>query len=135
MIRQILKMGTPSLLEVSQPILPEEFNQAELLQLIADLVDTQRHLGGVGIAAPQIGINKRVVIIEYYQAQISRYNDVGDCPLRVVINPKLTMIGDEVCAYNEGCLSLPGLRGEVIRPKVLSYEFISMVKMTAFWRE
>ncbi len=123
MIKQVLKMGNPSLLEKSLPITKEEFGSAELLRLIEDLVDTQRHYGGIGIAAPQIGVNKQIVIIEYYQKDITRYTDIGDCPLKVIINPKIIPIGEEESAMNEGCLSVPGLRGEVFRPTVIYYEY------------
>lgn len=123
MLRQVLKMGAPSLLQPSQKILAAEFNTPELLALIEDLVDTQKHYGGVGIAAPQIGINKQLVIIEYYQADISRYNDIGDCPRLVMINPQLTPLGTNDTSYNEGCLSLPGLRGEVSRPEKIAYQY------------
>lgn len=123
MIVAIRKMGDPCLLTPSTAIAPEEFNSMELKQLIQNLRDTQRHLGGVGIAAPQIGINKRVLVIEYYQTQIARYSDIGDCPLRVIINPEITPMGDDLSVFNESCLSLPGLCGEVIRPQAIRYRY------------
>lgn len=123
MLRKILKMGAPSLLQPSSEILADEFAGAELLSLIEDLIDTQQHYGGVGIAAPQIGVNKQVVIIEYSQANISRYSDIGDCPRLIMINPRLTPLGASTNTYNEGCLSLPGLRGEVSRPEQIAYEY------------
>ena len=123
MIVPIRKMGEACLLIRSSEVTTDEFNQPELLQLIEDLHDTQKHLGGVGIAAPQIGVNKRVVLIEYYQRDITRYSDVGDCPLRVIINPEIQFLSDESSTFNEGCLSVPGLRGEVSRPVGISYKY------------
>jgi peptide deformylase len=123
MIYPIRKMGDPCLLMRSSEITAEEFNSPALLQLIEDLQDTQKHLGGVGIAAPQIGINKRLVVIEYYQAEITRYSDVGDCPLKVIINPEILLLDGEQAIFNEGCLSVPGLRGEVSRPHLLHDKF------------
>ena len=123
MIVPIRKMGAPCLLIRSPEVAAAEFNQPELLQLIQDLRDTQHHLGGVGIAAPQIGINKRVILIEYYQSDITRYANVGDCPLRVIINPEIEFLTDEHAVFNEGCLSLPGLRGEVSRPVGIAYKY------------
>lgn len=123
MIHPIRKMGDPCLLMRSSEITAQEFNTPALLQLIEDLHDTQKHLGGVGIAAPQIGINKRLVIIEYYQAEITRYSDVGDCPLKVIINPEIILLDGEQSIFNEGCLSVPGLRGEVSRPQAISYKY------------
>jgi len=55
-IKTALLIGTPSLREVSSPITPEDFGSAWLLELIQDLHDSQEHYGGVGIAAPQIGV-------------------------------------------------------------------------------
>lgn len=123
MIHPIRKMGDPCLLTRSAEITATEFSSPSLLQLIQDLQDTQKHLGGVGIAAPQIGVNKRLVVIEYYQAEITRYNDVGDCPLKVIINPEISFITSEQSTFNEGCLSVPGLRGEVSRPRAISYKY------------
>lgn len=123
MLRKVLKMGADSLLQSSHAILAEEFATPQLYSLIEDLIDTQKHYGGVGIAAPQIGINKQVVVIEYYQTDISRYQDIGDCPRLIMINPQITPLGNEKNSYNEGCLSLPGLRGEVSRPKQITYEY------------
>ena len=123
MIIPVLKMGAKSLLEPSQEVTPAEFNHPDLLQLIQNLHDTQKHLGGVGIAAPQIGINKRVLIIEYFQNEINRYQDIGDCPLKVIINPRISAIDNAWSNFNEGCLSLPGLRGEVSRPAAISYQY------------
>lgn len=123
MIKPIRKMGDPCLLKVSDLVTTEEFGSQGLFDLLTDMEDTMRHLGGVGIAAPQIGINKQVVIIEYYQKDITRYQDVGDCPRRVIINPVIKAITEEEEPFFEGCLSVPGLRGEVSRPKSIEYEY------------
>ncbi len=123
MIVPIRKMGDQCLLVRSSEVSAAEFNQPELLQLIQNLRDTQQHLGGVGIAAPQIGVNKRVVLIEYYQKDITRYSDVGDCPLCVIINPEIQFLSAECSTFNEGCLSVPGLRGEVSRPIGIAYKY------------
>lgn len=123
MLQKVLKMGEPLLLQKAMPVKPEEFNTSELDQLIEDLVDTQKHYGGVGIAAPQIGVGKQVVVIEYYQKDITRYANVGDRPRTVIINPQIEFIGEEIIALNEGCLSVPGLRGEVSRPQRISYVY------------
>ncbi len=110
-------------MQVSAAISAAEFGSTELMDLLCDMKDTMHYLGGVGIAAPQIGVNKQVVIIEYQQKDIVRYENIGDCPLRIIINPVITPIGDEETTFNEGCLSVPGLRGEVSRPKAIRYEY------------
>ena len=123
MIVPIRKMGDPCLLVRSSEVAAGDFNESDLLELIHELRDIQHHLGGVGIAAPQIGVNKRVVLIEYYQRDTTRYANVGDCPLRVIINPEIEFLTDEHAVFNEGCLSLPGLRGKVSRPAGIAYKY------------
>lgn len=123
MILPIRKMGDPCLLKRSDEVDPREFNTPQLQELIQDLIDTKEYLGGIGIAAPQIGINKRIVIIEFYQENITRYNNVGDCPLKVIINPEITLLEGSESTYNEGCLSVPGLKGEVTRPVGIKYTY------------
>jgi peptide deformylase len=123
MIKPIRKMGDPCLLKISDHITKEEFGSQNLFDILADMEDTMRHLGGVGIAAPQIGINKQVVIIEYYQKDITRYQNIGDCPRKVIINPIIEAITEEEESFSEGCLSVPGLRGTVSRPKAINYQY------------
>lgn len=122
MIRTILVDGDSRLLQVSKEIIPSEFNTKELDDLITDMIDTMHHADGVGIAAVQIGVHKRILLIEY-DADHPRYKDLRDCPLTVVINPEIETVGDETCDYNEGCLSVPGMRGLVTRPKRIKYSF------------
>ena len=122
MFKTALKMGNPLLLQKSELVLTNEFGSDELKNLIQDLQDTQAHYGGVGIAAPQIGVLKQVVIIEYANTN-PRYKDIGNCPLTIVINPSISFIGDEASAFMEGCLSVPGLKGEVTRPAKIKYEY------------
>ena len=114
-------MGAASLFEQARPVLDHEFNQPELFKLIENLTDTQRASGGVGIAAPQIGVNLRVVVIEYAEKNITRYANVGDCRHTVIINPVIELLDNELVAFNEGCLSVPGLKGEVWRAKSIRF--------------
>lgn len=123
LIKPILKMGHPLLLRKSEDLQSYEFNTIALSELIQDLRDTQHHHGGIGIAAPQIGVSKRVLLVEFYQKYVARYSDVGDCSLKVIINPEITTIGSAESIFNEGCLSVPGLRGEVSRPVAVSYKY------------
>lgn len=125
MFKPVLKMGNPLLFKKSEPILAHEFGSQSLKDLVQDLEDTRLHYGGLGIAAPQIGVLKQVVIIQY-DADNSRYQNMGDCPLTVIINPTINVIGDETSTFMEGCLSVPGLKGEVIRPSKIKYEYFDL---------
>jgi peptide deformylase len=117
-IRRILKMGEPSLLEASAPV--TAFNTPELRALLQDMNDTMKAADGAGIAAPQIGVNLQVVIFEV--THNPRYPDAPPVPRTVLINPKLTPLSEAKEAGWEGCLSVPGLRGEVPRFSRLRYE-------------
>src|SRR5919204_4533 len=117
MIREVLRMGDPRLLQRSQEL--KEFGTPELFALLADMRDTMAHLNGAGLAAPQIGVGLRVVIFGVHANP--RYPDVEEVPDTVLINPVLTPLGDEMEEGWEGCLSVPGMRGWVPRYRRLRY--------------
>ena len=99
-LRTIRTEGDPVLRKVSRPV--TEMNQ-KIRTLIFDMLDTMYESMGVGLAAPQVGILKRVVTI-----------DVGDGPV-VLINPEILETSGEQTG-DEGCLSVPGMAGQVTRP-------------------
>ncbi len=119
-IKEILKMGDPRLLEKSKPL--KDLNAVDLDQLIQDMIDTMEANDGAGLAAPQIGINIQLVIFGFKKND--RYPDAEEVPFTVLINPKITPIGDQIEDGWEGCLSVPGLRGVVPRYKKISYQGI-----------
>ncbi|MEP7046295.1 MAG: peptide deformylase, partial [Ilumatobacteraceae bacterium] len=82
-------------------------------RLIDDLIDTMRHANGAGIAANQIGVPLRIATIEVNDNP--RYPYKPRIPLTVVVNPVIEPIDDELVEINEGCLSVPNLRGSVMR--------------------
>ena len=116
-VRRVLKMGDPLLYKKAEPV--QKFNTPELDALIADMFDTMAELNGAGLAAPQIGVSERVVVFSVEANP--RYPNVEPVPSTVLINPKLTPIGDEMEDGWEGCLSVPGLRGLVSRYLTLRY--------------
>jgi peptide deformylase len=118
MIREVLKMGDPRLLERSQPV--TAFDTPELHALLGDMRDTMVHLNGAGLAAPQIGVLLQVVIFGVHRNP--RYPNAEEVPDTVLINPVLEPIGDEMAGDWEGCLSVPGLRGIVPRYQRLRYQ-------------
>lgn len=118
MIYPILKMGDARLLRVAQPVL--KFNTPELLALIADMFATMEHASGAGLAAPQIGVDLRLVIFGFKNN--SRYPDAPTVPETVLINPVLTPLSEEIDEAWEGCLSVPGMRGLVPRWSKLRYQ-------------
>jgi len=117
MIRPVLRMGDPRLLEVSRPV--TRFGTPELRELLVDMRDTMAHLDGAGLAAPQIGVLLRVVI--FGVTANPRYPGVEAVPETVLINPRLQPLGEEMEEGWEGCLSVPGMRGLVPRYTRLRY--------------
>lgn len=117
MIRQILKMGDPRLLERAKPV--ERYATAELKALLEDMRETMLDARGAGLAAPQIGVGLRVVIFGFEHNQ--RYPDAEPVPYTELINPLLNPLTTEMEDDWEGCLSVPGLRGQVPRFTRLRY--------------
>ncbi|HEU0195773.1 MAG TPA: peptide deformylase [Nevskiaceae bacterium] len=117
MIRAILKMGDERLLAHAKAV--KDVPSAKLDALVADLFETMRAAGGVGLAAPQIGVGLRVVIFGFERSE--RYPNAEPVPQTVLVNPVVTPIGDEKVEGWEGCLSVPGLRGVVPRFQRVHY--------------
>ncbi len=116
-VRDILRMGDPRLLRVAEPV--NAFDTPELHALIADMFDTMHAANGVGLAAPQIGVNLQLVIFGFSRNE--RYPDAPAVPETVLLNPVLTPLTNEMEDGWEGCLSVPGLRGVVPRHTRLHY--------------
>lgn len=111
MIRTVLRMGDPRLLRIARPV--ERLDSPELHELVADLFDTMAAYRGAGLAAPQIGVDLRVVIFGFDVNP--RYPDAEPVPRTVLVNPVIEPLSDEQEEGWEGCLSVPGLRGSVPR--------------------
>ena len=111
----ILHLGHPLLRNVARPLTAEEILSARTQQLIDDMIETMRAVNGAGLAAPQVGQGLRLCIAEVKENP--RYPGMSQLALRIWINPVISTLstGTRVAMY-EGCLSVPGLRGRVIRP-------------------
>jgi peptide deformylase len=112
-IREIVRLGDPVLREPAAPVDPAEIASADFQQLVDDLFETMREAGGVGLAAPQVGVGKQLFV--YGVEGEDPGEDGGSVPARVVVNPLLTPEAGEPIHDWEGCLSIPGLRGLVPR--------------------
>ncbi len=110
-IQPVLRLGDSRLLKVASEV--KEFNHPELDALIQDMFDTMEAENGAGLAAPQIGINLRVVIFGFESNP--RYPDANTVPKTILINPQITALSDAQEDDWEGCLSVPGMRGLVSR--------------------
>lgn len=119
----VIRMGHPTLRQVAQRVTAEEIDSPEFKQLLVDLYDTMKIEGGIGIAAPQINISKQVCLIEL-PANSERYGTLLASPLYIIINPIITIVDQSHQGFWEGCLSVPGLRGFVERPRKISIEYM-----------
>lgn len=122
MIRDVLRMGDARLLRRAQPV--TAFGTPELRDVAADMQDTMRHLNGAGLAAPQIGVDLRLVIFGFESNP--RYPAAEPVPFTVLANPELVALSEEIEDGWEGCLSVPGLRGVVPRYAHLRYRGLDL---------
>ena len=92
-----------------------------VLKLIENMQDTLKVADGCGLAAPQVGVNKRVVIVD--GRELSDTYDYLQDFVRIMINPVVLEESEETCEYSEGCLSVPGVYAEVVRPSKIKVEY------------
>ena len=117
-IREILRMGNPILLKVSEKV--KKFDTPEIHELIKDMIETMKDAQGAGLAAPQVGESIQLVIFGVDKNE--RYPDAEEVPFTVLINPVITPLTQEKEDDWEGCLSVPGMRGVVPRYKTINYK-------------
>jgi peptide deformylase len=109
----ITVVGDPLLRERATDVDLDELASDSVQRLIDDMIETMRTAGGAGLAANQVSVLKRIAVIEV--THNPRYPYKPPIPLTVIVNPTIEPIGSEQLAINEGCLSVPDLRGDVSR--------------------
>jgi peptide deformylase len=115
-VREIVTVGHPVLRRRTRELSPEELRSAGVQRLIDEMIETMRGAGGAGLAANQVGEQARIAVIEVKQDPPNpRYPYKPPIPLTVLVNPTLESVGEETVTINEGCLSVPDLRGELER--------------------
>jgi len=112
-VREILQIGHPVLAARAQEIDPDAIGSAEVQGWVDDLIDTMRAAHGAGIAANQVGIPYRLFTVEV--GNNPRYPYKPPIPLTVLINPEINFLSEQTFEANEGCLSVPNMRGTVTR--------------------
>ena len=115
-VREIIRMGHPTLRQKARPLTLEELSSRSAEDLVRDMVETLHQAGGIGLAAPQVNESLRLAIIDI-PGGASRYGEIPAMPLTVFVNPEIEVLEGDSAAYWEGCLSVPGLRGFVERPQ------------------
>jgi peptide deformylase len=112
-IRKIATVGHPVLRERARELTVEELATPEIQTLVDDLIETMRDANGAGLAAIQVHEAVRIAVIEV--TNNPRYPYKPPIPLTVLVNPEIEPLDEEVVEINEGCLSVPNLRGNVFR--------------------
>ena len=124
MILPIFAYGHPILRKKCKSI---DENSEEIKSLISDMWETMYNAEGVGLAAPQVGVNKKIFIIDVNplfqkDQEISDFEKLNS--KKVFINPEITEMDGDYCYFNEGCLSIPDIRAEIKRPNMIKVEFL-----------
>ncbi len=112
-VREVVLLGDPILRERAEPV---ELFDDELRDLVRDMFDTMYVAEGAGLAAPQVGVRRRVIVVEVAEEE-------GATPVRLALaNPELVEQSDEIDRGSEGCLSVPGVSEIVARPARVTIE-------------
>ncbi len=117
--QQIVRMGAPVLSRRADDI-PDPASE-EIAALAEDMAQSMAAAGGVGLAAPQIGISKRIIVFKVPGERATAAANDGPLELQVLINPEIEPLSGEMELGWEGCLSIPGLKGEVPRYRKIAY--------------
>ncbi|MEL6709976.1 MAG: peptide deformylase [Pseudomonadota bacterium] len=130
-IREILEVPDPRLKTVSTPVEPDEFND-DLKTLVEDMFETMYDAPGIGLAAIQVGVPKRLLVIDLQQPDEdaepekdedgNEYQPLKNDP-RVFVNPVIVNPADELATYQEGCLSIPEIFADIDRPATCTVRY------------
>lgn len=123
-VLKVLKIGNPLLRKRSFEVKEDEIRTKEFKKLIRDMFDTMHHENGIGLAAPQVGVLKRVVIVGS-EEENPRYPDAPLIREQILINPVIQTLEEPKAGqgYWEGCLSVPGMRGYVERSQKIKLQY------------
>lgn len=116
MLHPLLRMGHPLLRQVAAPVTVADLQNADFANLVEDMRECMQHYGGIGLAAPQIGFSLQLAVIQVDPGK-NRYGSDQGLPFTVFVNPVIETLDTTTQGFWEGCLSVPGLRGFVERPR------------------
>ena len=111
----------PRLKVIAQPV--AQVN-AEVRQLMDDMLETMYDAPGIGLAAPQVGVSKRVIVIDVQKGDDAEKRACIANPIRMA-NPEIIAVSDCDCTHDEGCLSLPEYYAEVDRPESVRVRYLN----------
>ena len=121
MILPIYLYGSEVLRKIAEPVDPEE--REDIVRLVADMKETLKKSEGCGLAAPQVGVSKRLLIVDG-RDMVDVYPYLKDF-VRVMINPEVIAESAKKAEYSEGCLSIPNVYCDVVRPESITVEYLN----------
>src|SRR5260370_27896811 len=128
---KIAQAGEPVLRAQARQLTREEIIADEIQRLIRDMRETMRDAPGVGLAAPQVGVTLQLAVIEDREEQLSSLppqelaeKERQAVPFHVIINPEITVLGDDTADFYEGCLSLSGFSAVVPRSRTVRFPYL-----------
>lgn len=113
-VRRIVFLGDPVLRKPAEEV--EQFDDV-LRSLVEDMFETMYHADGIGLAAPQIGLSRRILVVDVRGREEEGRSESGEAGPIALINPEVTVASGETVRASEGCLSIPGLEEIVERPE------------------
>ena len=122
-VRKVIKMGNPLLREVAKEFTKDEILSEDMQDLITDMWDTMYAYDGIGLAAPQIGLSRQLAVI-HLEEDSERYPDLVESKKFIIFNPSISVLDETKQEFWEGCLSVPGLRGPVSRPRKIKVDYL-----------
>lgn len=126
-VRDIISPDNPILRKKARAV--GDPTDPALQKLIDDMIETMRDAPGVGLAAPQVAVGQRLAVVEYSEEEADAERPEGVEPkprkLYIIINPEITARSEEMADGAEGCLSLPGVYGNVLRHKAITVKALN----------
>ena len=122
-VRKVIKMGNPLLREVAKEFTKDEILSEDMQDLITDMWDTMYPYDGIGLAAPQIGLSRQLAVI-HLEEDSERYPELVESKKFIIFNPSISVLDETKQEFWEGCLSVPGLRGPVSRPRKIKVDYL-----------
>ncbi len=110
----LVEQSHPVLRQIARPV--SDLGSERLRAIQRDMDELREEVGGIGLAAPQVGISERIVIVEVPEDEFVGYSETPPFPDTTLVNPEIIWESEEVVKLPEACLSLPGLMGNVVRP-------------------
>ena len=121
-ILKIARLGHPILQEIASPV--DDYKDPEIKKIISDMIETLEDAGGIGLAAPQVHVSKRIVIFFVPESRLEDERDQVE--LTTMINPEIKPLNDKINRDWEACLSIPNLMGAVERYSHIKYSWFDI---------